>query len=113
MAEPSASRVTAVCLFEMAHGGGELARRFRHPPLQQLLVLAALDDELAPLERAAGGEEQLVRIHRLLDEVVGADVQDLDGRLHVADAGQYEHRRVGIEGEGLLQEPAARRAPAS
>ena len=49
-----------VRLFEVAHGGGELARRFRHPPLQQLLVLAALDDELAPLERAAGGDEAAV-----------------------------------------------------
>src|SRR6266404_4146323 len=49
-----------------------------------------------PWVRALGGDQELLHVHRLEDEVVGAVLQALDGGLHVADAGEDDDRRVRI-----------------
>ena len=66
--------------------------------------MAVLDQELAPLEGPVGGDEELVHVHRLHDEVVGAELQAGDRRLHVGRAGQDDDGRVGIGLTHLLEQ---------
>ncbi|MBI2525654.1 MAG: hypothetical protein HYV93_06690 [Candidatus Rokubacteria bacterium] len=56
------------------------------------------------LEGALGGDQDLVHVHRLEDEVVGAVLEALDGGLHVGHAGEHEDGRVRVQGPGLLEE---------
>jgi len=68
-----------------------------HAPLQQLLVLPALDQELPPLERPVGCDQQLLHVHRLHDEVEGAQLEALDRRPDLGRAGKDDHGRVLVE----------------
>jgi len=52
----------AVRVLEPLIGFREIARGVDDPALQKLLVLAALDEELAPLDGALGRDEQLVDV---------------------------------------------------
>ena len=60
--------------------------------------------ELPVLERALGGDEDLVHVDRLHDEVEGPELQALHRGLDIGDAGEDEERRVGIEGACLLEQ---------
>src|SRR5262249_4136238 len=75
-----------------------------HAPLQHRLVGAPLHQQLPALERALGGDEQLLDIDRFHDEVVGAELEAVDGRFHVGGAGEYNHRGGAVGGTNLLEQ---------
>jgi len=100
----------AVCVLELAVGGGQVACGLDDPLLEELLVLAALDEELAPLQRALGGDQKLVDVDGLHDEVVGAELQARDRGLHIGSAGQHDHGSVSVDRAYLLEELHARHA---
>ncbi len=85
-----------VGLLQLPEGGGQVAGGLGHAVLQEDLVLAALDEELAVLERALRGEQDLVQVDRLQDEVAGALLEALDGGAHVGGAGEHDHGGVGV-----------------
>ena len=89
---------------QLAQGRAELAGGLVDPALEDDLVLAPLDEEAAVLERALGGDEELVHVDGLHDEVVGAELEALHRGLHVGHAGEDEKRRVGVDRAGLLEE---------
>src|SRR3989442_1832224 len=64
--------------------------------LEALVVLTTLDEELPTLQRALGGDQELVHVDRLHDDVVGAELQAGDRRLHVGGAGQHDHGDVVV-----------------
>ena len=97
MAEPERLQRAAVGLLQRAQGGLEVARGLRHPALEQRLVLAALDEQRPVLQRALGGDEELLHVDGLEDEVVGAVLEALHRGLDVAHAGEDEEGRVGID----------------
>jgi len=64
----------------------EVARGFPHASLEHRVVFAALHEELPPLQRALGGDEDRLHVDGLGDEIVGSALEALDGRLDVARA---------------------------
>ena len=66
--------------------------------------MAVLQQELAALERAIGGDEQLVDVHRLHDEVVRAELEARDRGLHVGRAGEHDDGGVGVGLAHLLEQ---------
>src|SRR3990170_6383561 len=82
----------------------EVARGLDHAALEQFLVVAPLDQELAALERALGGDQQLVHVDGLHDEVVRDELQAVDRGLDVGGAGQHDHRRVAVGAPDLAQQ---------
>jgi len=71
-------------------------------------VLAALDEELPALQRALGGDQQLVHSDRLHQEGVRAELQALDGDLHVRIAAGDDDGRVRVLLANLQKQPDAR-----
>src|SRR2546422_789420 len=53
--------------------------------------MAALDEELAALQRALGGDQQLVRVDRLHEEGVRAELQALDSVRETCVAAHEDH----------------------
>src|SRR3989441_6783361 len=72
--------------------------------LEALVVLTTLDEKLATLQRALGGDQELVNVDRLHDDVAGAELQAGDRRLHVGGAGQHDHGDVVVHRPHLLEE---------
>src|SRR2546425_11659841 len=72
--------------------------------LEALVVLTTLDEKLATLQRALGGDQELVHVDRLHDDVAGAELQAGDRRLHVGGAGQHDHRDVVVHRPHLLED---------
>ena len=70
----------------------------------RFLWYSTVDEELAALQRALGGDQELVHVDRLHDEVVGTELQAGDRRLHVGRAGQDDDGRVGIGLTHLLEQ---------
>ena len=64
--------------------------------------------ELPALEGALGGDEQLVDVDRLHDEVVGAELEAVDGGLHVGGAGEHDHGGVAVDLAHPLEQLDAR-----
>src|SRR2546428_9061134 len=58
--------------------------------------MAALDEELAALQRALGGDQQLVRVDRLHEEGVRAELQALDSVRERCVAAHDDDGRVRI-----------------
>src|SRR3989449_1219265 len=75
--------------------------------LEALVVLTTLDEELPTLQRALGGDQELVHVDRLHDEVVGAELQAHDMVLHVHPADD-DDGRVRVLLADLLEELDAR-----
>src|SRR3989441_8570052 len=71
--------------------------------LEALVVLTTLDEKLATLQRALGGDQELVHVDRLHDDVAGAELQAGDRRLHVGGAGQHDHGDVVVDRPHLLE----------
>ena len=69
---PQGLQRRAVRVLEAAQRALEIPRRLRHPTLEQRLMLAALDQELAVVQRALRGMNQLGGVDGLEDEIVGA-----------------------------------------
>jgi hypothetical protein len=67
-------------------------------------VLAVLDQEVAPLQGPLGGEEDLVEVDRLQDEVAGPLLEALHRDRDVAGAGQHDDRGVGVPGAQVTEE---------
>jgi hypothetical protein len=93
-----------VGILELPIGLLEIVRRLDDPPLEELLVLTPLDQELAPLESPVGGDQELVHVHRLHDEVVRAELEARDRGLHVGGAGEDDDGRVRIGQPDLLEQ---------
>src|SRR5262245_41696516 len=89
---------------QLAVGGGEVMCGLLYARLQHRLVLATLDQELSALERTLGGDQQLVDVDRLHDEVVGAQLEALDGGLDVGGAGENDDRGVAVDLTHLLEQ---------
>ena len=89
---------------QLAIGGGQVVGGLLDAALQHGLVLPALDEQLPALQRAIGGDEQLVDVDGLHDEVVGAELEALDGRLDVGGAGEDDHGGVLIDLAHLLEQ---------
>src|SRR2546425_7313529 len=79
-------------------------RHYAADLLEALVVLTTLDEELPTLQRALGGDQELVHVDRLHDEVVGAELQAGDRRLHVGGADQHDHGDVVVDRPHLLEE---------
>ena len=93
-----------VGLLQLPEGGGQVAGGLRHPVLEEDVMLAVLDQELAALERALGGEQDLVEVDRLQDEVARALLEALHRHRDVAGAGQHDDRRVGVPGPHVAEQ---------
>jgi hypothetical protein len=93
-----------VGVLELPIGLLEIVRRLDDPPLEKLLVLTPLDQELAPLEGPVGGDQELVHVHRLHDEVVRPELEAGDRGLHVCGAGEDDDGRVRIGLSHLLEQ---------
>ena len=93
-----------VRLFELGKGGGQAARGFRHPALQQHLVFAPLGEELPALEGPLGGDENLLHVDGLGDEVIRAGLEALDGRLDIAHSRDDDDGGVSIHCAGMPEE---------
>jgi hypothetical protein len=93
-----------VGVLELPIGLLEIVRRLDDPALEELLVLAPLDQQLAPLEGPVGGDQELVHVHRLHDEVVRPELEARDRGLHVGGAGEDDDGRVRIGLPHLLEQ---------
>ena len=97
-----------VRFLELAVGGGQVARGLDDAPLEEVVVLAPVDEELAALQRALSGDQELVHVDGLHDEVVGAKLQARDRGLHIGGARQHDHRHVAVRRANLLEKLDAR-----
>src|SRR5438034_5596526 len=71
-------------------------------------MTAALDEELAALQRALNGDEQLVNVDRLHEGGVRAELQELDHDFRVEPAGGDDDCRIRVLEPDLHQQPDAR-----
>jgi hypothetical protein len=86
---------------------GEDARLFEVPFEELRTKLCVLVAQLAMLERAAQGGDQLVRAGRLEQIVVRAHLHALHGDAHVLFGGDDDDRDLGVRGGNPLQQLAA------
>ncbi len=93
-----------VRLPQLTQGGGQVAGRLGHAVLEQGLVLAPLHQELAALERPLRGEQDLIQIDRLEDEVARPLLEALDRGPHVGRTGEHDDRRVRVPGLDVQEE---------
>jgi hypothetical protein len=93
-----------VCPTRHALGLDQLPRLFLHQVLQFFGVLPQLPAHADPLARPLQGDFENFVVDRLGDEIGGVVFEALDGKVHVAVAGEHDHFGVRAFGLDVPQE---------